>query len=74
MFHVSPSISITFWYIGYISASLSSIFLDKRQVFGDYERFLEEYKDAITVDVKEKIERLNQLSENNSAIDFKGIL
>jgi hypothetical protein len=55
-------------------AHLSSIFLDKRQVFGDYERFLEEYKDAITVDVKEKIERLNQLSENNSAIDFKGIL
>lgn len=55
-------------------AHLSSIFLDKRQVFGDYETFLDEYKNAVSVDVKEKIERLNQLSDNNSAIDFKGIL
>lgn len=55
-------------------AHLSSIFLDKRQVFGDYETFLDEYKNAVSVEVKEKIERLNQLSDNNSAIDFKGIL
>ena len=55
-------------------AHLSSIFLDKRQVVGDYETFLDEYKNAVSVDVKEKIERLNQLSDNNSAIDFKGIL
>jgi hypothetical protein len=43
-------------------------------IFGNYNNFLNEYENGISVDIKEKIERLNQMSDNNTAIDFKGIL
>ena len=55
-------------------AHTQSIFLNKKQIFGEYKRFLEEYADGVNTDIREKIERLNQMSDNNIAIDFKGIL
>ena len=55
-------------------AHTQSIFLNKKQIFGEYKRFLDEYADGVNTDVREKIERLNQMSDNNIAIDFKGIL
>ena len=55
-------------------AHLSSIFINKKQIFGNYEEFLKRYETGLTVDCKEKIKKLNVYSDNNTAIDFKGIL
>ena len=55
-------------------AHTGSIFLNKKQIFGNYEEFLNIYSNGVNVEIKNKIERLNKLSDNNTAIDFKGIL
>ena len=55
-------------------AHTQSIFLNKKQIFGDYNRFLTEYSAGVNTDIREKIERLNKMSDDNIAIDFKGIL
>lgn len=53
---------------------LGSIFINKNQIFGDYSTFLQKYKDGMTFDIKKKVERIELFSDNNVAIDFKGIL
>jgi len=55
-------------------AHLNSIFISKKQVFGRYNDFIERHKDGMTIDLMEKIKRMEEYSDANVASDFKGIL
>ena len=52
----------------------NSIFIHKNQIYGDYHKFIEKYKDGINIDLMHKIERMEKMSDANIATDFKGIL
>jgi hypothetical protein len=46
-----------------------SLFISKRQVFGNYEEFIRMYDAAISVDLKEKIKNINEDSTLNKPSD-----
>ena len=51
-----------------------AIFLHKNQIFGKYEEFINEHPGGISMDIRNKINRLNEMSDANVATDFKGLL
>lgn len=51
-----------------------ALFLHKNQIFGKYEEFINEHPNGISMDIRNKIDRLNKMSDANVATDFKGLL
>ena len=51
-----------------------ALFLHKDQIFGKYEEFINEHPNGISMDIRNKIDRLNKMSDANVATDFKGLL
>lgn len=52
----------------------SALFINKNQIFGNYKEFMKKYEAGISLEVKEKVGRIEELSDKNAAIDFKGLL
>ena len=51
-----------------------ALFLHKDQIFGKYEEFINEHPNGISMEIRNKIDRLNKMSDANVATDFKGLL
>ena len=51
-----------------------ALFLHKNQIFGKYEEFINEHPNGISMEIRNKIDRLNKMSDANVATDFKGLL
>ena len=51
-----------------------ALFLHKNQIFGKYEEFINEHTNGISMEIRNKIDRLNKMSDANVATDFKGLL
>ena len=51
-----------------------ALFLHNTQIFGKYEEFINEHPNGISMDIRNKIDRLNKMSDANVATDFKGLL
>lgn len=55
-------------------AHLNSIFINKNQIYGKYKDFIEKHKQGVSLDLLEKVDRMEKMSDANVATDFKGIL
>lgn len=55
-------------------AHLGSIFLSKKQIFGDYSAFMTTYSASISYDLKSKIQEMEDFSSKNIPADYRGIL
>lgn len=55
-------------------AHSGSIFISKDQVFGDYKKFMEEYKDGISQELLQTVYEMEILSSRGTPSDFKGLL
>jgi hypothetical protein len=55
-------------------AHTGDIFISNKQIFGNWRKFMEDYKDGISVELSNKVKRLDELSEKNVATDYKGLL
>jgi hypothetical protein len=51
-----------------------NIFINLKQVFGDFHEFIKRYGLGVNTDIIEKINRLAELSENNISFNDSGIL
>lgn len=51
-----------------------AIFLNKKQVYGKYEEFIQEHIKGVSVDLLSKLQRLEDMTKADVATDFKGIL
>lgn len=54
-------------------AHSGNLFLSKNQIFGDYRKFMELYKTGVSVDMKTKVETMENFSEMGIPSDFKGM-
>lgn len=55
-------------------AHSGAIFLSKNQVFGDYSTFMIDYNNAISLDIRNKVNLMEHYSNNGAPSDFKGLL
>jgi hypothetical protein len=55
-------------------AHSGKLFLKKSQIFGDYAKFGRDYADAIPAELKDKVLKMEQLSDKGVPSDFGGIL
>jgi hypothetical protein len=49
------------------------LFISKKQIFGDYSRFIDIYKNSVSADISNKISKMEELSDQNSPSDIRGI-
>ena len=49
------------------------LFLSKNQIFGNYTKFMEKYDDALDAQLKERISKMEELSNKNIPSDFGGL-
>jgi len=49
------------------------LFFSKKQVFGDYEQLVKRYDETLSVEIKEKLKRIDELTEQNSPSDVGGL-
>ena len=54
-------------------AHSGNLFISKHQIFGNYEKFIEEYGDGLSIDIKNNLALLDKYTEDNVPIDFKGL-
>ena len=54
-------------------AHADGLFISFKQVFGDWKKFCKDYDDGMSEDLKEKINKLEELSNVGMASDFKGL-
>lgn len=52
-------------------AHADGLFISFKQVFGDWRKFCLEYRDGISEEIKEKLNKLDELSSADMASDFK---
>lgn len=51
----------------------ANLFISARQIFGDYHSFMEEYSDGISANLLQKVNTMEQMTEDGVPSDFKGI-
>jgi hypothetical protein len=49
------------------------LFFSKKQVFGDYEQLVKRYDETLSVEIKEKLKRIDELTEQDSPSDVGGL-
>lgn len=49
------------------------IFINKKQIFGDYKKFMEEYQTGISTYMQDRIKEMEEASENGNPTDFNNI-
>lgn len=54
-------------------AHAGGLFIRKDQVFGDYEKFMSNYKSGVSRELLEKVETMEKLTEMGTPSDFKGL-
>lgn len=54
-------------------AHSGNLFISKKQIFGDYNGFMDEYKDGLTADLKNKVVIMEKYSEDEVPSDFRGL-
>jgi hypothetical protein len=54
-------------------AHLGKLAFAKKQIFGDYEKLVEEFKESISIELREKINKVEELTNANSPSDIGGI-
>lgn len=54
-------------------AHTGDIFISTKEVFGDYKKFMEDYKDGLSSDIIMKVKHIEELSNNNNPSDFRGL-
>ena len=54
-------------------AHSGNLFINKKQIFGNYEKFLEDHKEGITAEIQNNIALINKYSEEGVPVDFKGM-
>jgi hypothetical protein len=50
------------------------LFLSKQQIFGNYQEFIDRYKNVITDDMKDKLDKISKLSDHNVDTDYTGLI
>lgn len=50
-----------------------NLFLSKKQIFGNYEKFMKKYDKAVSADLKLKVEKMEKMSEKNTPSDAGGL-
>jgi hypothetical protein len=55
-------------------AHAGALFLSSKQVFGNYTQFMKTYETAISIDIKERIKKIEELTnDQNSISDIRGL-
>jgi hypothetical protein len=54
-------------------AHFGRLAFSRKQIFGDYEKLVEEFKESISVDLRDKINKVEELTKSNSPSDIGGI-
>lgn len=54
-------------------AHSGNLFISARQIFGDYHKFMEQYKDGISANLIQKVSAMEQMTEDGVPSDFKGL-
>lgn len=52
----------------------NALFLSTKQIFGDWEKFIAEYKPAVTPEILSKCKLIKEHTEKNTPSNFKGVL
>lgn len=55
-------------------AHSGNLFISTNQIFGEYKKFMELYPAGISVDLKDKIKKLEEYTSKGIPSDFKGLL
>jgi len=50
------------------------LFLSSKQIFGEYTEFMKKYEKAVSAELKEKIKKMEEMSEKNLPSDVRGLL
>lgn len=50
-----------------------SLFISEKQIFGNWKAFVEKYDSAISSNLRAKLNKLSQMTEDDVASDFKGL-
>lgn len=54
-------------------AHLDSLFISTKQIFGKWEKFMEEYKDGVSAMHRLKIDKIKELTEKDTPTDFRNL-
>lgn len=54
-------------------AHMGALFIHKKQIYGNYESFVEENKIGVSSDLIAKLNKLDKMSDSDVASDFKGL-
>lgn len=55
-------------------AHSGNLFLSSKQIFGDYHKFMEDYKEGLSAELIEKVNAMEKRTEENIPSDFKRLL
>ena len=54
-------------------AHSGNLFISKKQIFGDYHSFMNDYSDGISMNLMQKVAAMENMSNSNIPSDFKGL-
>jgi hypothetical protein len=50
-----------------------SLFFSKKQVFGEYDKLIERFNETLSSEIKEKLKRIDELTDSNAPSDIGGL-